>query len=129
MNRCPDPACAAAFDLVLAREFEDPAYFAVHQLTVAAYQLDHPEGASDLAITRLLSVLRAAVVDGMDGPALLRHNRRESHRLRVHPPGPIARPRERAATGILDVAAASDADAHCTVVRGWAAQVWAVWER
>ncbi|MCC6179396.1 MAG: hypothetical protein IT305_29155 [Chloroflexi bacterium] len=36
-----DTTCQALFDRCLAREFEDPAYGAVHHLTVPAYLLQH----------------------------------------------------------------------------------------
>ena len=34
--------CWAVYGEVLAREYEDPAYFRVHQLTVDAYAVQHP---------------------------------------------------------------------------------------
>ena len=40
----PDVAvCRSAFDAALATEFSEPEYFAVHHLTVAAYQVQHPQ--------------------------------------------------------------------------------------
>jgi hypothetical protein len=38
---CGAPACRARFDEFLVLEFTDPAYGAVHHLTVAAYMLQH----------------------------------------------------------------------------------------
>jgi hypothetical protein len=116
-----------AFELLLAREFEDPDYFAVHHLTVAAYRLEHPEDGSDHTLAVLLGVMRAAVDAGMDGPQLRRHNRYLSRRLREHPPGPVPRPGARAATRVTDVVRARDAAEHCARVRHWAAEVWEVW--
>ncbi len=45
-SRCPEcgareGTCTARFEEFLAREFQDPAYGAVHHLTVAAYMLQH----------------------------------------------------------------------------------------
>jgi hypothetical protein len=37
----PDSACEARFNECLALEFSDPAYSAVHHLTVAAYMVQH----------------------------------------------------------------------------------------
>lgn len=116
-----------AFELLLAREFEDPEHFAVHHLTVAAYQLEHPGNSTDHALAVLLSVVRAAIDGGMDGPTLRRHNVWVSRRLREHPPGPLPRPDGRAATRVTDVARARDAAEHCALVRRWAAEVWEVW--
>lgn len=127
MNRCPDPACAEAFDLLLAREFGDPASFAVHHLTVAAYRLEHPAGSSDHTLATLLCVLRAGVDDGRGGEALRRYAAWAGRRLRERPPGPVPRPAGRARLGAVDVAAAPDAAGHCALVRAWAAQVREVW--
>ena len=46
LNPCPecgaaDSVCETRFHECLAREFEDPAYGAVHYLTVTAYMLQH----------------------------------------------------------------------------------------
>ena len=46
LNPCPecgaaDSVCETRFHECLTREFEDPAYGAVHHLTVAAYMLQH----------------------------------------------------------------------------------------
>lgn len=128
MIRCTDPACAGAFDLALAREFQDPEYFAVHQLTVAAYRLDHPDGTSRHALAVLLEVVRASVVDGLGRDRPRAHLRRAGDRLRAHPPGPVPRPPQRTATlDITDVALARDAAEHCALVRRWATEVWDDW--
>lgn len=127
MIRCTDEDCAGAFDLALAREFEDPEYFSVHQLTVAAYRLDHPEGTSDYALAVLLEVVRSSVVDGLGGQRLRAHMRRAGDRLRAHPPGPLPRPERTATLGITDVALARNAAEHCELVRRWATQVWDDW--
>lgn len=116
-----------AFELLLAREFGDPEYFVVHQLTVAAHRLQHPGDSSDHTLAVLLSAVRAAVDRGLDGPDLRRHVAWASPRLREHPPGPIPRPAGRAATRATDVARARDAPEHCALVRRWAAEVWEVW--
>lgn len=47
---CGVSRCAAVFDRCLAREFEDPAFFAVHHLTVAAYRLQHGEVTARAAV-------------------------------------------------------------------------------
>lgn len=127
MNRCDDAACAAAFDLLLAREFSDPGYFAVHQLTVAAYRLEHPGGSSDHTLATLLCVIRAGVDDGLDGPALRRYVGWATQRLRDDPPGAVPRPPGRARLGAIDVATARDAHEHCALVRSWAAEVREAW--
>lgn len=116
-----------AFEVLLAREFGDPEYFAVHQLTVAAYRLEHPGDSSDHTLAVLLGVVRAAVDRRLDGPALRRHVVWASGHLRDHPPGPVPRPTGRAVLRVTDVARARDAAEHCALVRRWAAEVWEVW--
>jgi hypothetical protein len=112
-----------AFELVLAREFSDPECFAVHQLTVAAYRAEHPEGAGEHALAVLDAALRAAVHDGLDGPALRAFVRRTAARLRADPPPPRRRPARTGPSGIHAVAGARSAQEHCALVRAWAAQV------
>lgn len=116
-----------AFEILLAREFADPEYFAVHQLTVAAYRLEHPGDSSDHTLALLLDALCAAVDRGLDGPALRRHVAWASSRLRDQPPGPVPRPAGRAVLRVTDVARARDAAEHCALVRRWAAEVREVW--
>ena len=123
MIRCSDPACAEAFDLALAREFSDPAYFAVHQLTVAAYRLEHPEGTGGHTLAVLEAALRAAVDDGLDGPALRVFVRRTAERLRADPPPARRRPVRRGPSGVHAVARATDAEEHCALVRAWSVEV------
>lgn len=123
MIRCSDTACADAFDLVLAREFSDPAYFAVHQLTVAAYRLEHPEGTGEHTLAVLQAALRAAVDDGLDGPALRVVVRRAGVRLRADPPPARERRTSDGPSGIHAVARAGGAQEHCALVRAWAARV------
>lgn len=123
----PSPACAEQALVVAEREFGDPACFAVHRLTVAAYTLQHPERSSTHSVGVHLAMLEAAVGRGMDGDALARHMRWASAELRRHPvPRPVP-PAHRGTLTIDDVVAAPDADAHCAVVRAWAAQVWSAW--
>ena len=48
------PACWARYGEVLAREFQDPAYFGLHQLTVDAYAVQHPGSRSGARSNRSL---------------------------------------------------------------------------
>ena len=41
------PACWNAYNEILAREFQDLAYFSVHQLSVDAYAVQHPGDPND----------------------------------------------------------------------------------
>lgn len=123
----PSAACAERALVVAEREFSDPAYFAVHRITVAAYTLQHPASSSGHAVAVHLAALRGAVERGLEGDALGRHVRWASDALRRRPTGPLVPPARRGALTIVDVVAARDAAGHCALVRRWAAQVWEAW--
>lgn len=123
----PSPACADHALVVAEREFSDPAYFAVHRTTVAAYCLQHPDASSDHAVAVHLVALRGAVEHGLAAEDNARRIRWAAGRLRAHPPGHIPRPDRRGTLTIAEVAAARDAVGHCAIVREWATQVWAGW--
>ncbi len=55
-------SCWEQFGAILAWEWQDPELLAVHFLTVAAYNLQHPAQFTDAAITGL----RAAFIDYLD---------------------------------------------------------------
>lgn len=112
---------------VAEREFSDPAYFAVHRLTVAAYTLQHPDSSTLHAVAVHRAALEGAVARGLQGAKLAAHVRWASAQLRRHPPAPLVPPRDLGTLTIADVVAAPDAATHCAVVREWAAQVWAAW--
>jgi len=50
------PGCWAAYGEILAREYQDPAYFAVHRFTVDAYALQHPGDSADARARQSVSV-------------------------------------------------------------------------
>ena len=122
------PACWAVYGEVLAREYGDPAYFRIHQLTVDAYAVQHP-GAPERRtiqsvalhlITLCLVVERDA--DPTAGPNL---HRRLAGRAAFHwldPPEPRGR------LTVADVRRADSAAEHASVVEAWARDVWAAWE-
>lgn len=123
----PSAACAERALVVAEREFSDPAYFAVHRITVAAYSLQHPAPSSEHAVAVHLEALRGAVDRGLEAGSLARHVRWASAALRRRPSGPLVPPAHRGALTIADVVAARDAAEHCALVRRWAGQVWEVW--
>lgn len=89
------PACWARFGEILAREFSDPAYFALHQLTVDAYAVQHPGGADRRAIQSVglhLMTLCMVLEEGADprnGPRLhTPPSRRRATDSCTSPPGP-----------------------------------------
>jgi len=78
------PGCWAIFGELLAREFSDPAYFPLHQLTVDSYAASHPgkpERRATQATGLHLMTLQLFVERGIDaraGPTL--HKRMVRHR-------------------------------------------------
>jgi hypothetical protein len=122
------PACWALFGEVLAREFGDPAYFRLHQLTVDTYAVQHPgepERRSIQSVGLHLITLCLTLERGGDpsaGPTL---HKRLANRARVEwlePPRPNGR------LTIADVQRASSVGQHEQAVGAWARDVWDAWE-
>jgi hypothetical protein len=121
------PWCWARFGEVLAREFGDRAHFAVHQLTVDAYAVQHP-GVPErrtiqsvgLHLMTLCMVLERGA-DPREGPRL--------HGLMVRrPPAEwLAPPSMAGRMTVVDVLAADGAAEHEQLVRAWAADAWDAW--
>ena len=121
------PACWAVYGEVLAREYSDITYRAVHRLTVDTYAVQHPGGDSPQAIqsvaahlvsmylmlelgyssSRATAVLKAAVEAGG-----LEWLTRPGH------PGELT---------VAHVAQASTAMEHIERVHEWALSVWNAW--
>jgi len=122
------PGCWACFGEVLAREYSDQAYFAVHRLTVDAYAVQHPGQPSRQSIqsvgvhlVRLCLFMERALDPARANEAMLIAAKRKSSYHWLEPPaflGPLT---------VADVARADSADAHKELVRQWAAQMWNVW--
>ena len=71
-----DSACETRFHECLAREFEDPAYGAVHHLTVAAYMLQHSNNLTCEGWLHERELLREFLV-GNKPPAFIRQQNRD----------------------------------------------------
>jgi hypothetical protein len=121
-------ACWALFGAVLAREFGDPAYFRLHQLTVDTYAVQHPgrpERRSIRSVALHLITLCLVLEDGVeprDGPKLhARLAKRGSFRW-LEPPRPNGR------LTVADVLRAKTPAEHERAVEAWARDVWAAWQ-
>lgn len=118
---CGVSACDAIFDRCLAREFEDPDFFAVHHLSVAAYELQHGEVTADAA-----DALRQLILTHLNDPPTSHSVQRirdqfdggQPVKEQAHPP-PAAAP---AAESIASVDFSS-AETYCASVRRWANSV------
>jgi hypothetical protein len=137
-GRCPEcgaaetadgESCRDRFDDCLALEFGDPAYWALHHLTVAAYTLQHPRLLSEDGWVALRELLGRFVIDD-EPPAVARArlaremagDRRGGSLTRG--PSLVLPPGFRWRTTILSVATA-DAETYAATVRAWAGAVWA----
>lgn len=121
------PACWARFGDVLAREFGDPAYFALHQLTVDAHASQHSGGAERRAIQSVglhLMTLCMVIEDGADprkGPALHRRMVTRPAFDRLDPPSMDGR------LTVSDVRGATTPAEHERLVRAWVTDAWQAW--
>jgi hypothetical protein len=79
VENCPECGarqCQACFDEFLAREFSDPAYGAVHHLTVAAYMLQHSSHLTKEGWLYERALLREFLIE-RKSPALIRKEKRD----------------------------------------------------
>ena len=122
------PGCWAAYGRVLAREYQDRRFFAVHRLTVDAYAVQHPGVPSRQSIqsvgvhlVRLCLFLERGLSPEDANDAMLAAAARKAEYFWLEPPASLG------AITVADLEAAADPEAHVAAVRAWAAQMWAVW--
>ena len=121
------PACWAAFNAVMAREYQTPALMPVHRLSVDAWAVQHPGDGSRRAIQSVglhLARLRVQLDEGLSGEAanaaMLRFAARKADLPELPPRGAYR-------MTVADVVGATDPVAHAGAVRAWAEAVWADW--
>jgi hypothetical protein len=121
------PACWAAFNAVMAREYSDPALMAVHRLSVDAWAVQHPGDGSRRAIQSVglhLARLMVQIDQGLAGEAahdaMLGFAARKGDLPELPPRGDYT-------LTVADVVEAETPDAHRAAVRRWANAVWADW--
>lgn len=118
--------CGALFEEVCAREYSDPAFGAVHLLTVDSYTLQHSEehGPRSNAF-HLLRLCR--LLEGGGDPGLGRRPPRQTgkafeERYRELPD--LEPPLHRGRLTVAHVHGAPDPEEHADRVRAWARSVW-----
>jgi len=123
------PGCWAAYWSVLAREYADPAWFAVHRQTVDAFAVQHPGVPERRAIQSVnvhLVGLHLVLEQGAK-PAFARRalalvaSRMSGELVWLDPPATMG------AVTIADVVGADSAAEHQRRVRAWADAAWAAW--
>lgn len=119
--------CWAVFGEILAREYSDARYFAVHHLTVDAYCAQHPGDSSRRAVQSAgvhLIALYMAIELGRDAAELAKaRGQAVKTGAFVH----LAPPSQYAMT-VIDVRAADSPEMHGRLVRAWAEEVWQRWQ-
>ena len=122
------PGCWAIYGEVLAREYGEYGYPAVHRLTVDAYAAQHPGTPSPQSIKSVavhLMALYLTLERGYDAArttAVLRQATAWSQEfIWLDPPG------SRGALTILDVHGGRSLDEHTERVEQWAKSVWDAW--
>ena len=112
------PGCWAAFGRVLAREYEDRRYFAVHRLTVDAYAVQHPGVPGRRSIqsvgvhlVRLCLFLERNLSPAMANDAMLAAAKNKAQYHWLEPPGFLG------PLTVADVEAAVGVDEHVSLVR------------
>ena len=122
------PGCWAVYGRVLAREYQDPAYFEIHRFTVDTYAVQHPgidvpqaRNSVGIHLSRLCLWLDLgwklreinAVMDAISG------------KVRSYPW--LTPPVTRAPLSVADVLAAATPEEHRERVSQWARAVWENW--
>lgn len=135
-NRGPPPPpdyfrasapCWALFGEMLAREFGDPAYLTVHQISVDTYASQHPgapQPRSNRSVALHLMTLCLFLEQGVDpgeGPRLHKRMVSRSAGRWLEPPPLSGR------MTVADVLEAGDAREHARLVRAWGRDVWEAW--
>lgn len=121
-------SCWQLYGELLAREFQDPSSFPLHQMTVDVYAVQHPRVDSRRGIrsTALhLMTLALWIEDGTDprhGPLLHRRMAGSLDFGRLEPPRPNG------TMTVVDVLAADSPDRHAALVRAWGEDIWRAWE-
>ena len=122
------PGCWQVFGEVLAREFSDPAYGALHRLSVDTYAVQHPGRPGPQAIQSvcvhlisLCMILERGVTPRSATKALASAVGNKGRYSWLTPPSSLGE------ITVVDVAGAATPDEHLKRVRAWAASAWAAW--
>ena len=121
------PACWSKFGLLLAREYQDPAWFRVHQISTDAYAAQHPGTPGRRSIQSVaLHLITLGMVLERDLQAA---DASRLHKAMAHRPDFtwLEPPRMTARMKVTDVLEADDFRVHERLVREWGADVWEAW--
>ncbi len=125
------PGCWALYSTLLAREYGDFHYPAVHRLTVDAYMAQHPDNAEqDRRQRQSVAVHLYALFLAIEGALPPPQVTEEMGRLtRQRPNWPLlSAPLAPHWLTVADVVGATDLTEHTARVERWARSVWDAWE-
>ncbi len=122
------PGCWAAFGEILTREYSNPSYFEVHQLTVDAYAVQHP-GKKDrqsiqsvaIHLIRLCLILEHGLIPKEANHAMKMASKMKKRFTWLKPPLSLG------SITAADVIKAKTVSEHKAIVRAWAKSVWEAW--
>ena len=122
------PGCWAVYGEVLAREYGERAYYAMHKFTVDAFAVQHPGQPSAQSIQSVgvhlvrLCLMLEHGIDAERATAAIQIAAANKGVLRWLDP-----PESRGEVTVADVHRAASPDEHATQVRAWAGAAWAAW--
>lgn len=122
------PGCWAVYGEVLAREYQNPAFMARHQLTVDAYAVQHPgepvPAARRSVLFHLVSL--CAVFERGRSPTEANRILQRLGGLDLDPEW-LAPPDDLGSITVLDVVEARGFEDHLAAVERWARSAWGAW--
>ena len=121
------PACWAAFNEVIGREFSNPDLMPIHCLSVDAWAVQHPGDGSRRAIQSVglhLAGLWVQLEQGLSGEEASSAMQAFAARKAELPELPA---RRAYTLTVANVAGAAEPEAHRAAVRRWAEAAWADW--
>jgi len=120
--------CWRVYGEVLAREYSNPAYFAIHRLTVDSYAAQHPGHSSPQSIKsvgfhliRLCLLLEHGLEEARMDEAMTFVIKAKERFTWLTPPSSLG------SLTVADVHKAETAEQHKQLVRSWARSVWMSW--
>jgi hypothetical protein len=121
------PACWAIYGEVLAREYSDVTYRAVHRLTVDTYAVQHPGRPSEQSIQSVAAHLISMYLVLELGYSSTRATAALKSAVELGDFEWLEPPVTPGALTVAHVASATNAMEHIERVHEWASSVWSAW--
>lgn len=122
--------CWALYTEVLAREYSDMRYMAVHNLTVDAYSVQHPGEPERRTIQSVAVHLMSLCLQLNQGYDAIQAAKIKSAATEISDQFVwLAPPEDMGAITIVDIHAVEDAEQHRALVKRWAQSAWDAWRK